>query len=169
MIDRICPRSNPFQYFAIRTMGWDSFLCFRCTFLRVEEQTDEFEKLKNDHRSSGKRVAQLISSIWKLSTPPLMSLLSPAPKHSVEGRLGAAYTPSHLHGSEAGTPSRVRVSSATTKPHSSIPVAPKWTLSRPYLTLGHLFEPRGSLDVEEAQSQPIGTFPVEVQEILVKK
>ena len=98
-----------------------------------------------------------------------MSLLSPASKLSLESRLGAAYTPSHLHaGSEAGTPSRVRVSTATTKPQSSIPVAPKWTLSRPYLTLGHLFEPRGSLDVEEAQSQPIGTFPVEVQEILVK-
>ena len=97
-----------------------------------------------------------------------MSLLSPAShKHLADGRYGTSFTPSH--GSEAGTPSKAKMfGSGTSKLHTPIPIAPKWTLSRPYLTLGHLSEPRGSFDVEEAQApKPIGTFPLDVQEILV--
>ena len=98
-----------------------------------------------------------------------MSLFSPANiKNPADGRFGTSYTPSH--GAEAETPSKVKMfGSGSTKLHTPIPIAPKWTLSRPYLTLGHLSEPRGSFDGEEAQKPPLGTFPLDVQEILVTR
>ena len=46
-----------------------------------------------------------------------------------------------------------------------IPVAPGWTRSRPFLGMGHLFEPRADDDKEEGAS--LGSFPVEVQELLI--
>jgi hypothetical protein len=99
-----------------------------------------------------------------------MSLFSPANiKQPTDGRFGASFTPSH--GPEAETPSKVKMfGSGSTKHHTPIPVAPKWTLSRPYLTLGHLSEPRGSFDGEETQppKPPLGSFPLDVQEILVR-
>ena len=100
-----------------------------------------------------------------------MSLLSPAnSKHSADGRLGS-FTPLHLGSGregESGTPSRHKIGTATAvKPNALIPIAPKWTLSRPYLTLGHLSEPRGSFDFDDTQQQALGTFPLDIQEILV--
>ncbi len=91
-------------------------------------------------------------------------MISPA-KHP-DLRVGTSFT--HPVGSEAGTPSRgAKAMNPAAKSHTAIPIAPKWTLSRPYLSLSHLFEPRGAFDGDEPQPKPIGQFPVDVQEILV--
>ena len=48
-----------------------------------------------------------------------------------------------------------------------IPVAPSWTVSRPYLTLSHLFESK-STEPEEGK-QKIGSFPTSMQELMVNE
>ena len=82
------------------------------------------------------------------------------------------YTPSHGADSSrhsnvtSATPSaRFRMDSTLRPRNINAPIPPKWAISRPYLTFGYLFQPRS--DGDEPKLQPLGSFPVEVQEILV--
>ena len=76
-----------------------------------------------------------------------MSLTSPSSvgsKNYADGRFAV----------DVATPSKVKMTTAQSKTHGSIPIAPKWTLSRPYLTMSHHFEPRGAFDGDETQPKP---------------